>query len=216
MRPARTIVAVTLAAAAVVTGSYLAVSTAHRSAAAPTAPVTAPPLQPTPTRPVDLPKAPSPTPRGPIIDRIPAPQPPIVHPAPPLYPAPVLADGRYDSYIRTVDTNRQRLVVDLVQVFKYPVSVDAAIADGLARDRAQVLDVWVRNQNPRLRTLPLASDLQIDLLPGDCIESRNHQLAKLIKDSRAMSNSRPAYYFTLIVAGGAIHHIQEDKTFSAC
>jgi Fic family protein len=40
--------------------------------------------------------------------------------------------------------------------------------------------------------------------------------AKLIKDSRAVSNSRPAYYFTLTVAGGAVHRIQEDKTFNAC
>ena len=31
-----------------------------------------------------------------------------------------------------------------------------------------------------------------------------------------MSNSRPAYYFTLTVAGGAVQRIQEDKTFSAC
>jgi hypothetical protein len=145
-----------------------------------------------------------------------APQPPIVRTAPPLYPAPVLPDGRYDSYIRTVDTNRQRLVVDLVQVFQGQAAIDAAIADGLSHDQAQVLYVWVRNQNPRLRTLAMARDLQIDLLPGDCIESRNHQLAKLLKDSRAMSNSRPAYYFTLTVAGGAIHRIQEDKTFNAC
>jgi len=132
----------------------------------------------------------------------------------------VLADGHYDSYIRRVDIpyegGTRQLVVDLVQVFKYPASVDAAIADGLARDQAQVQDVWVRNQNPRLRTLPLASDLQIDLLPGDCIESRNHQLAKLLKDTRAISNSRPAYFFTLTVADGVVHRIQEDKTFNAC
>jgi hypothetical protein len=199
MRPARIIAAVTLAAAAVVTGSYLAVSTTHPSAAALTAPVPAPPLQPTPTRPVDPPKPPSPTP-------------PVYRPA----PRPVLADGRYNSYIRTVDRRRHRLVVDLVQVFQGQAAIDAAIADGMPHDQAQVLYVWVRNQNPRLRTLAMASDLQIDLLPGDCIESRNHQLAKLVKDSRAMSNSRPAFYFTLTVAGGAVHHIQEDKTFNAC
>jgi len=193
MRPARTIIAVTLAAAAVVTGSYLAVSTAHPSAAPP-------PLQPTPTLPVDPPKPPTPKP--------PTPKPPT--------PRPVLADGRYNSYIRTVDTRNQRLTVDLVQVFQGQPAIDAAIADGLPHDQAQVLYVWVRNQNPRLRTLAMASDLQIDLLPGDCIESRNHQLAKLVKDSRAMSNSRPAFYFTLTVAGGAVHHIQEDKTFNAC
>ena len=131
-------------------------------------------------------------------------------------PPPVLADGRYNSYIRTVDTRNQRLTVDLVQVFQGQAARDAAIADGMPHDQAQVLYVWVRNQNPRLRTLAMASDLQIDLLPGDCIESRNHQLAKLVKDSRAMSNSRPAFYFTLTVAGGAVHHIQEDKTFNAC
>jgi hypothetical protein len=151
---------------------------------------------------VDLPQPPGPTSPGPI-DPVPAPR-------------PVLADGRYDSYIRTVDSGHNRLVVDLVQVFEGQAAVDAAITDGMSRDQAQVLYVWVRNQNPRLRTLPLARDLRLDLLPGDCIESRNHQFAKLIKDSRAMSNSRPAYYFTLTVAGGVVHSIQEDKTFNAC
>jgi hypothetical protein len=200
MRPARTIIAVTLAAAAVVTGSYLGVSTAHRSAAAPTTPVTTHPVDP-PKPPT--PKPPTPKPHDPIIDRIPTPR-------------PVLADGRYNSYIRTVDSRRHRLTVDLVQVFQGQAAIDAAIADGMPHDQAQVLYVWVRNQNPRLRTLAMASDLQIDLLPGDCIESRNHQLAKLVKDSRAMSNSRPAFYFTLTVADGAVQRIEEDKTFNAC
>ena len=190
MRPVRTTIAVMFAAAVAVTGCA-----AHST-------------------------APSPAPSPQIVDQLPVDDPPPA-PAPAPKPAPtpkvpVLADGQYDSYIRTVDTNRQRLVVDLVQVFKYPASVDAAIADGLARDQAQVVEVWVRNQNPRLRTLTMASDLRIDLLPGDCVESRNHQLAKLLKDSRAMSNSRPAYFFTLTVADGAVHRIQEDKTFNAC
>jgi hypothetical protein len=196
MRPVRTIIAVVFAAAVAITGCA-AHSTASSPVASP-AVVDQPPMPP-----VDYPApSPSPAPAPKVaIDRV---------------PGPVLADGRYDSYIRTVDSRNQRLVVDLVQVFKYPASVDAASADGLPHDQAQVLDVWVRNQNPRLRTLPLARDLQIDLLPGDCIESRNHQLAKLVKDSRAMSNSRPAYYFTLTVAGGVVHRIQEDKTFNAC
>jgi hypothetical protein len=107
-------------------------------------------------------------------------------------------------------------VVDLVQVFQGQAAIKAAVADGLPHDQAQVLYVWVRNQNPRLRTLTMAKDLKIDLLPGDCIESRNHQLAKLLKDSRAISNSRPAYFFTLTVADGAVQRIREDKTFNAC
>jgi hypothetical protein len=196
MRPVRIIIAVVFAAAVAITGCAAYSTTPSPVPSPPVVDQASMPLSGSPV------PAPEPTPTPKVgIDRA---------------PGPVLADGRYDGYIRTVDTNRQRLVVDLVQVFKYPASADAAIADGLARDRAQVLDVWVRNQNPRLRTLAMARDLQIDLLPGDCIESRNHQLAKLIKDSRAISNSRPAYYFTLTVAGGMVHRIQEDKTFSAC
>jgi hypothetical protein len=187
MRPARILTAVVFAAAVAVTGCA-----AHPTTAPPAAPVTpaaAPPVTPAPAPPTPTPPTPMP---------------------------PVLADGRYDSYVRTVDTHRNRLVVDLVQVFHDQAAIDAAIADGMPHDQAQVLYVWVRNQNPRLRTLPMARDLRLDLLPGDCIESRNHQFAKLVKDSRAMSGSRPAYYFTLTVAGGVVHRIQEDKTFNAC
>jgi hypothetical protein len=189
MRPVRIIIAVVFAAAVAVTGCA-----AHSTAANP--------------------------PVMPVVD---APTPPAPNPAPKPIPAPkapVLADGHYDAYISRVEIpyegGTRRLVVDLVQVFDGQAARDAAIADGMTRDKAQYLGVYVRNQNPRLRTLPLARDLRLDLLPGDCIESRNHQFAKLIKDSRAMSNSRPAYYFTLTVAGGAIHRIQEDKTFNAC
>ena len=194
MRPVRIITAVVFAAAVAVTGCA-----AHSTAANP-------PVTPV----VD---APSPAPK-PIPVPVPAPK-PIPTPVP-VPKAPVLADGHYDAYIQQVNTRGDYLVVDLVQVFQGQAAIDAAIADGLPRDQAQVLYVWVRNQNPRLRTLAIASDVRLDLLPGDCIESRNHQFAKLIKDSRAMSNSRPAYYFTLTVAGGAVHRIQEDKTFNAC
>ena len=201
MRPVRIITAVVFAAAIAVTGCA-----AHSTAVNP--PVT--PVVDAPT-----PPAPSPAPK-PIPLPVPAPK-PIPTPTPaPAPKAPVLADGHYDAYIQQVNTRGDYLVVDLVQVFQGQAAIDAAIADGLPRDQAQVLYVWVRNQNPRLRTLGIAKDLRLDLLPGDCIESRNHQFAKLIKDSRAMSNSRPAYYFTLTVAGGAVHRIQEDKTFNAC
>jgi hypothetical protein len=197
MRPVRVIAAVVFAAAVAVTGCA-----AHSTAVNP--PVT--PVVDAPT-----PPAPSPAPKP-----IPLPVPkPIPAPAP-TPKAPVLADGHYDAYIQQLNTRGDYLVVDLVQVFQGQAGIDAAIADGLPRDQAQVLYVWVRNQNPRLRTLAIAKDMRLDLLPGDCVESRNHQFAKLIKDSRAMSNSRPAYYFTLTVSGGAVHRIHEDKTFNAC
>ena len=194
MRPVRIIAAVTLAAAALAAGSYLAVSTAHPSAAAPAPPVTTPILQPMPT--------------------MYPPMPP--DPARRVLQMPVLADGRYDSYIRTVDRDDNRLVVDLVQVFDGQAAVDAAINDGIAKDKAQYLGVYVRNQNPRLRTLPLARDLRLDLRGGDCEAPLNHQLAKLATDARAISGPIHTYYFTLTVRAGAVHQVQEFLAINAC
>jgi hypothetical protein len=194
MRPVRIITAVVFAAAVAVTGCA-----AHSTTAGPAAPVAAAPASPAPNVVTPAPKQPSP------VAKQPAP-----------VPKPVLANGRYDTYIRQVNTRGDYLVVDLVQIFQGQAAIDAATADGMPRDQAQVMYTYVRNQNPRLRTLPLASDLRVDLLPGDCIESLDHQLAKLVKDARAMNGSRPAYYFTVTVAGGAVHHIVEHRTGNAC
>jgi hypothetical protein len=141
-------------------------------------------------------------------------------PLPPSAPkAPVLADGHYDAYISRVEVPYEggtgRLVVDLVQVFDGPAARDAAIADGVTRDKAQYLGVYVRNQNPRLRTLPLAGDARLDLR-GGCEAPLSHQLAALAADARAMSGPVHTYYFTLTVAGGAVHHVQEFVAINAC
>jgi len=198
MRPVRIIIAVAFAAAVAVTGCA-AHSTAADPSAVPAAPVAAAPASPAPA-------LPTPAPKPGVVAKQPTPAP----------KPPVLADGRHDAYVRQVNTRGDYLVVDLVQVFEGQAAIYAAIADGMSRDEAQVLYVYVRNQNPRLRTLPLAGDLRVDLLPGDCIESLDHQLAKLVKDARAMNGSRPAYYFTVTVAGGAVHHIVEHRTGNAC
>ncbi|HZD01656.1 MAG TPA: hypothetical protein VFA46_16125 [Actinomycetes bacterium] len=211
MRPVRIIAAAVLTTTVAATGFFIARSTAGHPAAAPAAPVAATPAAPvaaapptslTPKQPVPRIQPPSrPTDPGPVVDSV---------------PRPVLADGRYDAYIRTVDTGRNRLVVDLVQVFHDQAAVDAAIADGKPRDQAQYLSVYVRNQNPRLRTLPLASDLHLDLRGGDCEAPVSQQLTKLAADARLMSGSVHTYYFTLTVAGGAVHRVQEFLAINAC
>jgi hypothetical protein len=186
MRPARILTAVVFAAAVAVTGCA-----AHPTAAPPAAPVTPAAAPPSP---------------------VPVPEPPVLHPKPPTPPTPpVLADGHYDAYIRTVDTHRNRLVVDLVQVFHDQAAVDAAIADGKPREDAQVLYTYIRNQSPRLRTLPLGRDLRLDLLAGDCEAPISHQLSTLAAHARTRSS-----YYTLTVAGGAVHQIKEQQATPAC
>ena len=192
MRPVRIITAVVFAAAVAVTGCA-----AHSTAAKP--PVT-------PVVDAPAPPAPSPAPK-PIPVPVPAPK------------APVLADGRYDAYVSRVEVPHEggtsRLVVDLVQVFDGHAARDAAIADGVTRDKAQYLGVYVRNQNPRLRTLPLAGDVRLDLR-GGCDAPVSHQLAALAADARARTGADHTYYFTLTVVGGAVHRVQESVAINAC
>ena len=129
MRPVRIIIAVVFAAAVAVTGCA-----AHPTATAPPAAPVTPAVAPTPLVPVPEPP-------------VPVPEPPVPVPEPPVPPKPpVLADGHYDSYIRTVDRSHNRLVVDLVQVFHDQAAVDAAVADGQPRDTAQVLSTVVANR----------------------------------------------------------------------
>jgi hypothetical protein len=193
MRPVRTIAAVVFVAAIAITGCA-----AHSAS------------QPSPApSPLMVDQAPLPVP-GPAPVPTPAPV-----PEPPILPAPVLADGQYDAYITRVDATRHRLVVDLVQVFHDQAAVDAAVADGQSRERAQVLSTYVRNQNPRLRTLPLAGDAHLTLR-GGCEEPTSHQLAKLAADARAMSGPVRTFYFTLTVAGGAVQRVQEHVGINAC
>jgi hypothetical protein len=193
MRPARIITAVVFAAAIAITGCA-AHSTADPSSPAPVTPQAAPAITPAPESPTVAPKPPTVASKSPTV----------------ASKSPVLADGRYDAYIRQVNTRGDYLVVDLVQVFHDQAAVDAAVADGKPRDTAQYLSTYVRNQNPRLRTLSLAGDLRVDLL-GGCEEPVSHQLNKLAADARA-----GGYYFTLGVTGDAVHRIQEHIAGNAC
>jgi hypothetical protein len=193
MRPARIITAVVFAAAIAITGCA-AHSTADRSSPASVTPQAAPPITPAPESPTVAPK----------------PAPAASEPAPAAPKPPVLADGRYDAYIRQVNTRGDYLVVDLVQVFHDQAAVEAAVADGKPQGTAQYLSTYVRNQNSRLRTLSLAGDLRVDLL-GGCEEPVSHQLNRLAADARA-----GGYYFTLSVTGDAVHQIQEHIAGNAC
>jgi hypothetical protein len=195
MRPARIITAVAFAAAVAVTGF------AAHSAVQPS-PAPSPPVVDQAPLPVGDDPAPAPTPAP-----TPAPVPRIT-----VDRVPVLADGRHPVYIRTVDGSRDRLVVDLVQVFHDQAAVTAAIADGKPRDTARYLSTYVRNQNPRLRTLPLAADLRVDLRePCGDPPSRGVLLARLASDAH-----RVGWYFVLTVSDGAVQQIEERFAGNAC
>jgi hypothetical protein len=178
--------------------------------------------RPTPTTPAATAAREEPTATTPATQAGPAQQPPATATRTPAAapattatpPAAALADGRHDVFIRKLDPRRGTVVVDVVQVFKDGDATRAAIEDGKDRDTAKFLPVYVRNQNPRLRTLPLASGFKVDLL-GGCEDSTLNREQLLDKLSRNASVAG-VYYYTLTVDGGAVQRIDENLAVNAC
>ncbi|HEY3209514.1 MAG TPA: hypothetical protein VGL18_06915, partial [Actinomycetota bacterium] len=70
-------------------------------------------------------------------------------------------------------------------MFENEAAVNAAIEDGMAPGRAQYLYIYVRNQNPRLRTLPVARDVRIEFADGcETPPDRDAALSELAKRTR--------------------------------
>lgn len=134
--------------------------------------------------------------------------------APPATGALALDDGDHDAYITAVDAANHRIVVDVVQVFHDARAVKEAVADGKPRAEARYLTTWVRNENPRLRTLPLAGDLRVKLRDtcGEGGGDRDAQLTRLAANARLNGT----YYYTLTVDDGTVERIQERLAVNAC
>jgi len=126
--------------------------------------------------------------------------------------AAVLPDGVHHALIRKVDIADDRITVDVVQLFLDGNAVKAAIADGKPREEASTIMVWLRNQNPRLRSLPLATDLRVDFFhPCDEDPDRRALLAKLAANARLGH-----YFYSLTVRDGSVHAMKERQINPAC
>lgn len=128
--------------------------------------------------------------------------------------APVLPDGDTPAYITKVDAANDHIVVDVVQVFKDDQAVKAAIADGKKPAEAKYLTGWVRNENLRLRTLPLAGNLDVRLR-GECDGSGKDRTA-VLNQLAEHAKRKGAWYFDLTVDGGKVTKIQEQLAANAC
>lgn len=77
----------------------------------------------------------------------------------------VLADGRHFGFIKRVDTSAPSLVFDLAYYLTGPAADKAAQEAGVVGPGAEVEnDYFIQNDNPRLRTLPVAREVEIEVL----------------------------------------------------
>jgi hypothetical protein len=137
MRPVRIITALVFAAAVAVTGCS-AHSPADHPAAAPAAPVAAGPTAP---------------PASPTSN------PPATHSHATTSQPAVLADGRHPVIIKTVDADRRQITFDLIQFYQGDEATREAAKDH--QESPPPNDSYIRNANPKLRTLPVTATATI-------------------------------------------------------
>jgi hypothetical protein len=118
-----------------------------------------------------------------------------------------LGNGRHPVLLRRVDVAGRTVTVDLIQWFTGAAAIKAAAEDG--KESPPPNDYYIRNVNPRLRTLPLATDARLTLTRqtlgqgGDATAGVEVDLARL-----ATSGRRHLFWAT--VQGGRILRLEEQ------
>jgi hypothetical protein len=136
-------------------------------------------------------------------------------PSPSAKPAPdptALADGVYPTFVRAVDVQGATVTVDVLQVFVGAEQHQAAIEDGVDWRNVMYDPVYIRNENPLLRTLPVAGDARITFLGGCESPSRQAGLNQLRREGVGSET----YYFEMSVIDGSVVAIDQRIAISAC
>src|SRR6476620_6782634 len=199
MRKLVAVIAAALALGLGVTGVYALASGGSSSGAGPDPAVTSPPPSPSASASVTSP-SPSVTPK------------PSSTPSPTPDPT-ALADGTYPTFFRAVDLDGATVEVDVLQVFVGAEAHQAAIEDGVSWNDVRYNPVYIRNENPLLRTLPVARHAHIKLL-GMCeARSRSIGLKELRNETTPFTDT---FYYDVTVVGGSVVGITQKIAVAAC
>jgi hypothetical protein len=199
MRKLVVVIAAALVVGLGITGVYALASGGSSSEAGPDPAVTSAPPSPSASASVSSPTPPA-TPRTSTT-------------APPTPDPTALADGTYPTFVRAVDLDGATVEVDVLQVFVGADAHQAAIEDGVSWNDVRFNPVYIRNENPLLRTLPVARDAHIKLL-GMCeAPSRSIGLKELRNVTTPFTD---AFYYDVTVVGGSVVGITQKIAVSAC
>jgi hypothetical protein len=113
-----------------------------------------------------------------------------------------------------VDVQGATVTLDVIQLFEGTSARRAAIQDGVAREDARYLTIYVRNENDLLRTLPVAENVRIRFM-GVCDVPPN-RTAALTKLRKATTPYDETFYYAVRVSAGEIGRMVQHLTISAC
>ena len=125
-------------------------------------------------------------------------------------PEGALADGRHPARITAVHPEAERVTIDVVQFFFGDAATAAARADG-STDLPPPNDHWIRNLNPRLRTLPVAADAPVTVNGLSWLETGDSQTNSTISLSKlaAYGDVRGALFW-ITTRDGAVTGIAQQ------
>lgn len=155
------------------------------------------------------------TPVAPLTVTDPSPSVAPTQPSQAAEPAPdpsALADGVYPTFVRAVDVQGATVTVDVLQVFAGTAAHQAAIEDGVAWADVMYDPVYIRNENPLLRTLPVTADARITFLGGCESPTRQAGLSQLRREGVGSET----YYFDMSIIDGSVVAIEQKIAVSAC
>jgi hypothetical protein len=197
MRKLVVVIAAALVVGLGVTGVYALAGGGSSSGAGPDPAVTSVPTSPSATATSPTPTV---TPR-PSTSASPTPDPTA------------LADGTYPTFVRAVDLDGATVEVDVLQVFVGAEAHQAALEDGVSWNDVRFNPVYIRNENPLLRTFPVARDAHIKLL-GMCeAPSRSIGLKQLRNETTPFTDT---FYYDVTVVGGSVVGITQKIAVAAC
>jgi hypothetical protein len=157
------------------------------------------------------------TPVAPAAVEHPASPPTVETPSPTIEPAPdpnALADGVYPTFVRADDAQGAEITVDVLQVFVGGAEQHhAAIEDGVPWQDVMYDPLYIRNENPLLRTLPVARDVSI-LFIGWC--DRPSRWAGLTYLRKETAWGSEAFYYEITVVDGDVVGLEQKFAATGC
>lgn len=129
----------------------------------------------------------------------PADQPPAATTAPsPKAPAPhnptvVLADGRHPVIVKSIDPSRRTITFDLIQMY-WLDDAEREAAEGHQRVDD---DYYIRNVNPKLRTLPVRTDAPITINTIATWTGTNNDVSVTLDRLATLHTDGAVFYLTV-------------------
>jgi hypothetical protein len=119
-----------------------------------------------------------------------------------------LADGRHPVILKQVNVGGRTVTFDLIQWFEGDAAAKAATEDG--QESPPPNDYYIRNVNPRLRTLPVASGARITLTRQTVGQGGGNAAGPVPADLATVAASGIGHLFWATVQSGQIQALEEQ------